>query len=206
MAIDHVGLVAVQHPVLAALGGGEADAVEVPTPVVLGDGERADRLTRGMPAGGTSWPTRRPRSARRWPPGHVEKYGAHNSAAHLLEDHDQLDVVKPRRVLLGRRGLETSCSAILAPHAGRSRRSSPSDADLGLGRLVVAGKRRTALRTRLLLAEGEFMRIPLLIRRRGDQTGRPRGDGPRLCHQRCARVTTGAARHRPLRRAYLGYA
>jgi hypothetical protein len=136
--VDHEHLVPVQLPPLTLLLGRALDPAEVPLPVVLGDGERGDRLPRGnagqvallgfVVAGGEQ------RVGGQCHGG--EEGRAQESGAHLLEHDEELHVGEARTPELLGNGerLQAQLVGHLAPH----RRVVPfggvhEPAHLGLG-------------------------------------------------------------------------
>ena len=169
MAVDDEHLVAVEHPAVALLGGGELNAREVPLPVVLRDGQRPDRLPRGD-AGQVGLlglvVARREQRVRRQ--GHRrEERGAQQRGAHLLQDHQQLHVREARAAeLLGDgQGLQAQLVGHLAPHGGVVAVLGVHQPPyLGLGRLLRQEPAHGRAQLLLLVTESEIhARAPLVL-------------------------------------------
>ncbi len=104
MPVQHEHLVAVEDPPIVSRLGRALDAAEIPSSIVLGQSQRADRLTRGD-AGkevllGVVVARRQHRVGGEHDGG--EERSTQEGSAHLLENDDQLDVGEARAAeLLG---------------------------------------------------------------------------------------------------------
>ena len=161
MPVDHEHLVSVEHPAVALLRRRALDATEVPLAVVLGDGQRGDRLTRrqarehGLLGVVVARGEQRVGGQR----DGGEERRAQQCGTHLLEYDRQLDVREagaPELLGDGQR-LESELVGHLAPDGGVVPLGRVHQTpDLGLGRLLGEEPPDRSAKLFLLLTEREI--------------------------------------------------